>query len=102
MASVSKRWVMPPRLLAGDRLQPGTRPGAARPPRRRRRAAARGRRRAAMTSRDGAPVDAGSRPSPRFWARLPVAVGNVVQVAGIVGGVLLILLAGAIRHMTAL
>jgi len=55
-----------------------------------------------MTSRDGAPVDAGSRPSPRFWARLPVAVGNLVQVAGIVGGVLLILLAGAIRHMTAL
>lgn len=41
-------------------------------------------------------------PSPRFWARLPVAAGNLLQLAGIVLGVLLIVAAGAVRSTAAL
>ena len=41
-------------------------------------------------------------PSPRFWAKLPVAAGNLVQLGGIVLGVLLILGAGASRGIAAL
>jgi hypothetical protein len=40
---------------------------------------------------------AGAYPRPVFWAKLPVVTGNLVQVAGIVVGVLLIVLAGATR-----
>jgi hypothetical protein len=45
---------------------------------------------------------AGAPPSPRFWAKLPVATGNLVQLAGIVLGVLLILAAGAVKGTAAL
>lgn len=41
-------------------------------------------------------------PSPRFWARLPVAAGNLLQLAGILLGVLLIVAAGAVRSTAAL
>lgn len=41
-------------------------------------------------------------PSPPFWVRLPVATGNLVQLAGIVVGVLLIAGAGATKGTAAL
>jgi hypothetical protein len=41
-------------------------------------------------------------PSPRFWAKLPVLTGNLVQLAGIVAGVLLILAAGAAKDVALL
>src|SRR5260370_15122276 len=51
------------------------------------------------------PGDAGSSgasPRPPFWARLPVLAGNLVQLAGMAGGVLLIVLAGAVRSKAAI
>jgi hypothetical protein len=54
-----------------------------------------------MTSGQSAQA-AGAVPSPRFWAKLPVAVGNLVQLAGMAAGVLLILAAGATRSIAAL
>ena len=51
------------------------------------------------------PGDAGSSgasPRPAFWARLPVLAGNLVQLAGMAGGVLLIVLAGAVRSKAAI
>ena len=55
-----------------------------------------------MTSGDIARGAPPAPPSPRFWAKLPVAAGNLVQVAGMVVGVLLIVLAGATRDTAAL
>jgi hypothetical protein len=49
-----------------------------------------------MASSDAGPT-AVLPPSPPFWARLPVLVGNLVQLAGLVAGALLIWLAVAIR-----
>jgi hypothetical protein len=60
-----------------------------------------------MTFRDravGVPTvsaDPSQVPSPRFWAKLPVALGNLLQLGGIVVGVLLILGAGASRGIAA-
>lgn len=48
-----------------------------------------------MATTDGGAAQAV--PSPRFWIKLPVLVGNLVQLAGLVAGALLIALAGAIR-----
>ncbi len=44
----------------------------------------------------------GASPRPPFWARLPVLAGNLLQLAGIAGGVLLIVLAGAVRSTAAI
>lgn len=55
-----------------------------------------------MTSGDAVPGPAAVRPSPAFWARLPVLAGNLLQLAGIVAGVLVIILAGAVRSAGAL
>ncbi|TMC11373.1 MAG: hypothetical protein E6J41_06230 [Chloroflexi bacterium] len=55
-----------------------------------------------MTSSEGAQPAAVVPPSPRFWAKLPVATGNLVQLAGMVAGVLLILAAGATHAVAAL
>jgi hypothetical protein len=38
-------------------------------------------------------------PSPRFWTKLPVLAGNLVQLAGMVAGVLLVVAAGATRSV---
>jgi hypothetical protein len=54
-----------------------------------------------MTADDAGAASARLRPSPRFWARLPVLAGNLVQLAGMAAGVLLIVLAGAIRSTAA-
>src|SRR5260370_24824634 len=51
------------------------------------------------------PGDAGSSgasPRPPFWARLPVLAGNLGQLARMAGGVLLIVLAGAVRSKAAI
>src|SRR5215472_3170560 len=85
MASVSKRWVMPRRLRARDAVTCTTMTF--------------GDRAAGVPKLSAAPTPA---PSPRFWAKLPVAVGNLVQLGGIVVGVLLILSAGASRGIAAL
>jgi hypothetical protein len=55
-----------------------------------------------MTTGEGAQGAAAVPPSPRFWAKLPVVTGNLVQLAGMVVGVLLILAAGATRSVAAL
>lgn len=55
-----------------------------------------------MTSSEGAQPTAAVPPSPRFWAKLPVAAGNLVQLGGMIVGVLLILAAGATRSVAAL
>lgn len=52
-------------------------------------------------ARDNASVTA-TPPSPRFWTKLSVPVGNLVQLAGMVAGVLLILAGGATRSVAAL
>ncbi len=50
------------------------------------------------------PNDAGSGdpPRPRFWTKLPVLAGNLLQLAGMAAGVLLIVLAGAFRSTAAI
>ncbi len=50
-----------------------------------------------MTSGDASPPAAGVPASPPFWAKLPVLAGNLLQLAGLVVGALLIVLAAAIR-----
>jgi hypothetical protein len=40
---------------------------------------------------------AGTRPRPSFWAKLPVPVGNTLQLAGIIAGVLLVVAAADIK-----
>ena len=45
----------------------------------------------------GDPESGGAPPRPPFWARLPVLAGNLVQLVGMAAGVLLIVLAGALR-----
>jgi hypothetical protein len=55
-----------------------------------------------MTAGEGARSPAAVPPSPRFWAKLPVVAGNLVQLAGMVVGVLLIIGAGATRSIAAL
>jgi len=55
-----------------------------------------------MTAAGGAQGPAAPPPRPPFWATLPVAAGNLVQLAGIVVGVLLIVAAGATRGAAAL
>jgi len=55
-----------------------------------------------MTAAEGARGPAATPPRPPFWVRLPVAAGNLVQLAGIVVGVLLIVAAGATRGTAAL
>jgi hypothetical protein len=40
----------------------------------------------------------GTRPRPSFWAKLPVPVGNALQLAGIIAGVLLVVAAAAVKH----
>ena len=55
-----------------------------------------------MTSGETAQPAGAAQPRPRFWAKLPVAAGNLVQLAGVVVGVLLIVAAGATRGTAAL
>ena len=55
-----------------------------------------------MTSGETAQPAGAAQPSPRFWAKLPVAAGNLVQLVGGVVGVLLIVAAGATRGTAAL
>jgi hypothetical protein len=43
----------------------------------------------------------GTRPRPPFWAKLPVLAGNLIQVGGVLAGVLLIVLAAGIRSAAA-
>ena len=43
----------------------------------------------------------GTRPRPPFWAKLPVPVGNTLQLAGIVVGVLLVVAAAGVKHTAA-
>jgi len=50
-----------------------------------------------MTSGDAGRGSAGPPPSPAFWARLSVLTGNLLQLAGLIAGALLIALAAAIR-----
>jgi hypothetical protein len=42
-----------------------------------------------------------ARPRPQFWAKLPVLAGNLIQLTGIVAGVLLIVAAGSIKNAAA-
>jgi hypothetical protein len=42
-----------------------------------------------------------ARPRPQFWAKLPVAAGNLIQLAGIVAGLLLIVAADRIKNAAA-
>ena len=50
-----------------------------------------------MSTEDTARAVTGQPPSPPFWVRLPVPTGNLVQLAGLVAGALLIALAAAVR-----
>lgn len=50
-----------------------------------------------MTSDDAGQAAATHPPYPRFWAKLPVLAGNLLQLAGVVTGALLVVLAAAIR-----
>jgi hypothetical protein len=43
----------------------------------------------------------GTRPRPSFWAKLPVPVGNTLQLAGIIAGVLLVVAAADIKRAQA-
>ena len=43
----------------------------------------------------------GARPRPSFWAKLPVPVGNAMQLAGIIAGVLLVVAAAGIKKAAA-
>lgn len=53
----------------------------------------------AATSR---PACRGSHPRPAFWAKLPVVTGNLLQLFGIVAGVLLVVAAAGVRNVPAL
>ncbi len=55
-----------------------------------------------MTPGEGAAGATAVPPSPRFWVKLPVAAGNLVQLAGMVAGVLLIVAAGVTGETAAL
>jgi hypothetical protein len=54
-----------------------------------------------MNSASAGNTLSGTRPRPSFWAKLPVPVGNALQLAGIVAGVLLVVAAADIKKASA-
>jgi hypothetical protein len=54
-----------------------------------------------MNSASAGRSPTGTRPRPSFWVKLPVPVGNTLQLAGIIAGVLLVVAAADIKKTQA-